>query len=355
MDMSKQDIIGERGTMPLVSICCTTYNHQDYIAKCLDSFVMQKTNFPFEILVHDDASTDNTAKIVREYELKYPHLFRCVYQSENQFYNQNALTDVLFKISMGKYIALCEGDDYWIDPLKLQKQVDFLESNPDYGMVHTDYHRYYTVTGKWLHNRMHEAYKDNLDILSGNVLESFLSHKAMAWTGTVCFRKEFFFRADFKKVANQNFLIGDLPMWCWIAAHSKIKYLDESTAVRQILAKSMTQGGDLDEYLKLYNIELDIIKFFVKIFELNEKILTDAKLLYYTRYLDSYFSMKNKRKFISKLDEYKKEGFTLTFKIRMMRLAMQISIVYWLWSKMIFFRSRLKCFLKSVNLVKQSL
>src|SRR5687767_12631322 len=107
-------------TKPLVSICCVTYNHGRFLRDCLEGFVMQETTFPFEILVHEDASTDDTAAILREYELKYPHLFRCVYQTENQFALQNTLINILFPMVRGKYIAMCEGDDYWIHPLKLQ-------------------------------------------------------------------------------------------------------------------------------------------------------------------------------------------------------------------------------------------
>jgi glycosyltransferase involved in cell wall biosynthesis len=123
---------------PAVSICCVTYNHERYIRQCLDGFVLQKTNFPFEVLVHEDASLDSTASIVKEYELNYPQLFRCVYQSENQFLKQNTLVNILFKMAKGKYIALCEGDDYWTDPYKLQKQVDFLEANPDVAVTYHD-------------------------------------------------------------------------------------------------------------------------------------------------------------------------------------------------------------------------
>ena len=79
---------------PAVSICCVTYNHERYIRQCLDGFVLQKTNFPFEVLVHEDASLDSTASIVKEYELNYPQLFRCVYQSENQFLKQNTLVNI---------------------------------------------------------------------------------------------------------------------------------------------------------------------------------------------------------------------------------------------------------------------
>ncbi|MBS6474290.1 MAG: glycosyltransferase [Acetobacter sp.] len=113
---------------PLVSIVCITYNHERFIRDALDGFVMQKTNFPFEILVHDDASTDGTADVIREYEAKYPDLFRCVYQTENQWGKKDPCKDFLFPMVQGKYVALNEGDDYWTDENKLQKQVDFMES-----------------------------------------------------------------------------------------------------------------------------------------------------------------------------------------------------------------------------------
>lgn len=118
-----------------LSIVCITYNHEKYIRDCLNGFVIQKTDFYFEILINDDASTDKTADIIREYEATYPHLFRCVYQRKNQWRSgKNVLTDILFPMIRGKYVALCEGDDYWTDPLKLQKQVDFLDNNPEFSM-----------------------------------------------------------------------------------------------------------------------------------------------------------------------------------------------------------------------------
>lgn len=130
-------------TIPLVSICCTTYNHLNYIRQCLDGFVMQKTNFPIEILIHDDASTDGTQDIIREYEAKYPNIIKPIYQKENQ-YSKGVKVNLVYNYSRvkGKYIALCEGDDYWTDPHKLQKQVDFLESHPDYVMCSHRFNQY---------------------------------------------------------------------------------------------------------------------------------------------------------------------------------------------------------------------
>lgn len=118
---------------PLVSIKCLAFNHEKYIAQTLDGFLIQETNFPFEVIVHDDASTDNTANILREYEKKYPLIVKPVYQTENQYSKHDgSLTRAANAPLKGKYAAVCEGDDYWTDPNKLQMQADFLESHEDY-------------------------------------------------------------------------------------------------------------------------------------------------------------------------------------------------------------------------------
>ena len=115
----------------LVSVICLVYNHEKYLRKCLDGFVMQKTDFAFEVLINDDASTDSSADILREYEAKYPNILRVIYQKENLHSQKKSVSEVLYKIAQGKYIAFCEGDDYWCDPEKLQSQVDLLKEHPD--------------------------------------------------------------------------------------------------------------------------------------------------------------------------------------------------------------------------------
>ena len=131
-------------TIPLVTIRCITYNHEPYIRQCLEGFVMQKTNFPFEAIVHDDASTDGTAAIIREYAEKYPDIIKPIYETENQYSKHDgSLQRIMNAHIRGKYVAICEGDDYWIDPLKLQKQVDFLENHPEYTLSHTAFNFYY--------------------------------------------------------------------------------------------------------------------------------------------------------------------------------------------------------------------
>ena len=117
----------------VVSVLCTAYNHEKYIRSALDGFVNQKTNFRYEVLINDDASTDHTAAIIAEYEAKHPDIIKPVYQTENQYSKGVSITkSILFPQSKGKYTAICEGDDYWCDENKLQKQVDFLESHQEY-------------------------------------------------------------------------------------------------------------------------------------------------------------------------------------------------------------------------------
>ena len=121
---------------PLVSICVLTYNHENFVKEAIESFLMQRVNFDIEIVIHDDASTDQTQAILKKYDNDYPNLFKLLLQSENQKSKLGGGMGPRFNYprAKGKYIALCEGDDYWTDPLKLQKQVDFLEGNPEYGI-----------------------------------------------------------------------------------------------------------------------------------------------------------------------------------------------------------------------------
>lgn len=134
---------------PLVSIRCLVYNHEPYLRQCLDGFVMQQTNFPFEAIVHDDASTDGSAAIIREYAEKYPDIIKPIYETENQYSKHDGSIARIMDAAIhpnSKYIAFCEGDDYWTDPNKLQIQVDFLESHPDYVICTHDYIYYYEDT-----------------------------------------------------------------------------------------------------------------------------------------------------------------------------------------------------------------
>lgn len=123
---------------PVVSITCPAYNQRAWIAQTLDSFLSQRTRFPFEILINDDASHDGTAEIIADYALRYPNLIRPVFHEQNQYQQGKYCFPALFNMARGRYIAYCDGDDYWCDPTKLQQQVDFLEANPDYVLTYHD-------------------------------------------------------------------------------------------------------------------------------------------------------------------------------------------------------------------------
>lgn len=121
---------------PVVSVCCITYNHENYIEDALEGFLIQETEFPFEIIIHDDASTDKTASIIQEYVEKYPKIIKPILQSENQYREKGfSFIASVYKMCVGEYIALCEGDDYWITPDKIALQVSVMRSNENISMV----------------------------------------------------------------------------------------------------------------------------------------------------------------------------------------------------------------------------
>ena len=128
---------------PILSIVCHTFNQENYLEETIKGFLLQKTNFPFEIIIHDDASSDGTSEIIKKYEDLYPNQIKAILQTENKYSkNINIWSEFTFPAAKGKYIAICEGDDYWTDENKLQKQVDFLEQNPEFVVCWTDYLNY---------------------------------------------------------------------------------------------------------------------------------------------------------------------------------------------------------------------
>lgn len=134
--ISEESIMaGWRGDyeLPLVTVVCNTFNHEKYVKRALEGFLIQQTTFPFEIVIQDDASTDRTAEIIRRYEKRYPHIIRPIYETENLYSKHDGSWQrSLLSHLRGEYLAFCEGDDYWTDPKKLQDQVDVMEAHPEY-------------------------------------------------------------------------------------------------------------------------------------------------------------------------------------------------------------------------------
>lgn len=279
--------------MPLVSICCITYNQENYIRDAIEGFLMQRTTFPIEIIIHDDASTDNTAKVVNEFAEKHPDLIVPIYQTINQ-YSQGIKPwpNFVFPRARGKYIALCEGDDYWTDPLKLQKQVDFLEANEDYGMVYTDWSNHNVSTGHIKVSMLKDLYHKNRFFFSGYIFDALFLEKTWVWTGTVCIRKSLLRNSLFKEILDQNFVAGDFPLWCFLAKVSKIGYLNEVTAMRQMLPFSATQGI-IDEIKSIHmsSVKYAVALFFMERNLIEKRLVSKHRLrfsrLVYLKYLKS--------------------------------------------------------------------
>lgn len=208
----------------MVSVLSTVYNHEKYVRDALDGFVMQKTDFPVEVLIHDDASTDHSAEIIREYEQKYPDLIKPVYQVENQFTRGgNIMGRFLLPRASGKYIAVCEGDDYWTDPEKLQKQVDFLESHPEYSMC--------VCSTIWMDMRTNRAMKkcqtaEDRDVsLEEIVLER--KGRPFHYSGVLARAEVFKERPEW----SCHFGVGDTPLAMYAALCGKIRMLADVGSV----------------------------------------------------------------------------------------------------------------------------
>ncbi|WP_316820073.1 glycosyltransferase family 2 protein [Pedobacter gandavensis] len=156
----------------MVSVSCLTYNHEQYIAQALEGFIMQKTNFKFEVLVGEDCSTDGTRKIVASYQEKYPEIIKMLTSEHNVGLKDNF--NRIVKQAKGKYMAMCEGDDFWTDPYKLQKQIDFLENNPDY-IICCHYSKIINQEGDTLYVHPNPVSLEfgYEDILQGNKDETF--------------------------------------------------------------------------------------------------------------------------------------------------------------------------------------
>lgn len=242
----------------LVAIQCFTYNHERYIEECLNGFVIQKTNFNFVAIVHDDASTDNTANIVRKYEKKYPNIIHGIYETENQYSKGNGILNRIMDDTCmatgAKYVAICEGDDYWIDPYKLQKQVDFLDAHQEYGMCMTHCLRKYEKYQTFDSEVIGKSYVYNF--------ESILLDEPSV-TLTSLFRMDLYrkYMLDINPYS-KKWLMGDTPLWLWFSANSLIYNMEDVTAVYRVLEHSASHSNNIRRIISFNNSAKNIRLFF---------------------------------------------------------------------------------------------
>lgn len=240
--------------LPLASVVMLAYNHESYIARAIEGVINQKTDFPFELVIGEDCSTDKTREIVLGYQAKYPEVIDVVSSDHNIGMFQNCFrTETACR---GKYIAYCEGDDYWHHPLKLQMQVGFLETHPDYGMVHSDAYHYNVKTERYEET----VYKFQPDFGDDNAYFDILTGKRPLTTLTACVRKDLLFEVLKKnpECNDENYLMADLQRWLEISRMAKVKYLSESLATYNILLESASTSQDPNKALRFQMSAKDI-------------------------------------------------------------------------------------------------
>ena len=227
----------------LVSIYCTAYNHEKYIADAINSFLAQQTNFKYEILIHDDASTDRTADIIREYEKQYPDLIKPIYQTENQYSKVGITTvdTINFDRALGKYIAVCEGDDYWTDQYKLQKQIDYMESHPECSLC---VHAGYVVSA--VNKKKQDINRPNKGDKSYTVEEVIEGGGGLFLTNSMLFPTRF---GKIRPAFLENAPVGDYPLAINLSLQGKVHYIDEFMSAYRV-GNSESWTGKINSDIK---------------------------------------------------------------------------------------------------------
>lgn len=288
--------MGTNDSKVIVAIECLVYNHKPYLRQCLDGFLMQRTNFKFVAVVHDDCSTDGSQEIIREYEKKYPDVIKPIYEKENQYSKKDGSLMRIIHESLkafdAKYIALCEGDDYWIDCLKLQKQVDFLDTHTDIGLCYTDYKKIYQETGK-------ETVSDfrlfpKKAPFNTSLEEWLISPRYMA-PPTWLSRSQLWLNSlPFDSID------GTLIRFTYFLAKSKVYCMDdEVTAMYRILKESASHSVSLENlynrYINVFYTQIELTERYVDDLATQVNILNQIQTRFYVIYWKLILAKGNKK------------------------------------------------------------
>ncbi len=238
-----------------VSIICTAFNHEKYIRDALDGFLRQKTNFNFEVIIHDDASVDKTADIIREYQAKYPEIIKPIFQTENHYSKKVPVcATFMLPVAKGRYFAFCEGDDYWCDELKLQKQIDYLEQHHEYVACVHNTEFYYLGTGK------REIKYTNTDRDLG-LIDCVMSGGQSFHTSSVVVRRNVYLsKPQFTKVIDG---VGDYPSSIYYSLSGKIRYIGDVMSIYRCGTKGSWSDrvrSDRSKTLKIMNSIIEMLQ-----------------------------------------------------------------------------------------------
>jgi len=299
---------------PLVSVHMITYNHEAYIGRAIEGVLHQKTDYKYELVIGEDSSLDATREKCEQYASAYPGIIRLLPSEHNLGMMPNA--DRVTAACAGKYISLCEGDDYWTDPEKLQKQVSFLENNPEYGMVYTDIR---TVDSNGdeiehpLFNSIRKRYGEGYiftELLKGNFIG----------TCSVMYRKDLIPETAGDK--DRYWFIYDYWLWLRIASKSKVHFLNEVTSAYRIHDNNITRTPGFRDKRKFYYLFFDVLEAHhmenTMVLSMDDRAVIFRKLLSLLR--QPYGTAVQKLKIIGMLPAYF-PGFGRTFKMISRRKA----------------------------------
>ena len=237
----------------MVSIAVITYNHELFISKAINSILLQKCNFKFDIVIGDDCSQDKTSEILHFYKNKYPDIISLFINDVNKglLMNYKNVTDKC----QGKYIAVCSGDDYWNDDTKLQKQIDFLESHEDYGLVHSN-------VNICMQNKI-ISHKKRI-VPDGFVFDQLLQNGNFIYAVTACFRNDIFKQhISINEFIENKFMMEDLPIWIELARITKVHFFKETFATYRIHEHSLSNSLDFNKIESFHWSSFEIIIFYV--------------------------------------------------------------------------------------------
>jgi len=282
---------------PLVSVCMVTYNHAPYIAQAIEGVLQQETSFPIELIIGEDCSTDRTREIVLNFQRKYPNIIRVITSLKNVGANKNVERTRI--ACRGKYIAFCDGDDYWHDPYKLRKQVDYLEDHPKCGLVYSSYDVHHCKSNKTIKDFI--RYRKWEIIKNPKLTDYFIKLKNKGGsrvgilTCTVMVRRNIYeqiIESDPYLHKSGNFLMGDIQMWAELINIAEVHYIPESMATYNILEESGTRSKDSRKALQVQISGAEIIIYLCNKYKLPSRIKYEfenkrdrdlLKLAYYTR------------------------------------------------------------------------
>lgn len=239
----------------MVSVVVRAYMREKFIRQALDSVLAQQTEYPFEIIVGENHSSDNTLQICQEYADKYENIILLAHET-----NIGAARNLkeCIKAGTGKYIMACDGDDWWHNPNKIQLQVDFMEAHPECVVCHTDDDEYFEETGKTIHNSKKSK---GIVMPEGKVQEEVFTGKVpISWT-TCCFRRDAFEKHMPMDEFIQLGMVGeDYPTWVILAAYGELRYLPVSTATYRIGRQSITQDVDYNRILRRRDGDKNVVR-----------------------------------------------------------------------------------------------